>query len=133
MEIARNFFLSVGLVREMDDNQFFEATVIDEDILAVVLRGNLDSTTTDEFKSEVQKHLDRGMNKIIIDCRYMGLISSVGVGALITLQTRLRRRDGVVKLSSLQGMAANVIKLVRLDKLLDIYGDLEFARQSFYE
>jgi hypothetical protein len=29
-------------------------------------------------------------------------------------------------------VAADAIRLVRLDKLLDIYGDLEFARQSFY-
>ena len=117
----------------MDEEQFFEATVIDEDILAVVIRGDLDATTTDEFNREVQKHLDQGMNKIIIDCRYLGMLSSLGIGALITLQTRLRKKGGVVKLSSLQGMAAEVIKLVRLDKLLGIYGDLEFARKSFHE
>ncbi len=117
----------------MGEEQFFESRVIDEDILAIVLRGDLDATTTDEFNSEVQKHLDQGMNKIIIDCRYLGLISSLGIGALITLQTRLRKRGGDVKLSSLKGMVADVIKLVRLDKMLGIYGDLEFARKSFYE
>ena len=117
----------------MDEEQFLEATVIDEDILAIVIRGNLDATTTDEFNSEVQKHLDQGANKIILDCRNLGMLSSIGIGALITLQTRLRKRGGVVKLCSLQGMASEVIKLVRLGKLLGIYGDLEFARKSFYE
>jgi anti-sigma B factor antagonist len=109
-----------------------EAQLIDGDILAIVLRGDLDSMSTPEFSRQVQEHLDRGCSKIIIDCRNLGFLSSLGVGALVTLQTRLRRKGGQVKLAALQGMAAQVVRTVRLDKMLDIYGDLEFARRSFY-
>jgi len=117
----------------MSAEAFFDARMIDEDILAVILRGNLDSTTTQEFDKEIGKHLDQGRSKIIIDCRHLAAISSLGVGSLVALQTKLRRKGGVVKLAALHGVVAQVIELVRLDKILDIYGDLEFARQSFYE
>jgi anti-sigma B factor antagonist len=110
----------------------FESRIIDGDILAIVLRGDLDSTTTPEFDRLVREHLEAGHAKIIIDCRFMGYISSVGIGSLVALQTRLRRKGGAVKLASIQGPVMQVIRAVRVDKLLDIYGDLEFARQSFH-
>ncbi len=117
----------------MTNEPFFDARIIDDDILAVLVRGSLDTTTTEEFDREIQKHLDEGRSKIIIDCRYLDNITSMGIGRLVMLQTRMRRKGGAVKLSTIQGPVAEVIKLVGLDKILDIYGDLEFARQSFYE
>ncbi len=109
----------------------FESRIIDGDILAIVLRGDLDSASTPEFERQVRAHREAGHAKIIIDCRFMGYISSVGIGSLVALQTRLRRKGGAVKLAAIQGPVMQVIRAVRLDKLLDIYGDLEFARQSF--
>ena len=117
----------------MTNEPFFDARMIDDDILAVLIRGSLDSTTTEQFDREIQKHLDEGRSKIIIDCRYLDHVTSMGIGRLVVLQTRLRRKGGAVKLATLQGPAAEAIKLVGLGKILDIYGDLEFARQSFYE
>lgn len=117
----------------MTAGPFFEAKVIDGDILAVVLRGDLDSASTPDFDQLIAQHLDAGRSRIIIDCRYMGFISSLGIGSLVALQTRLRRKGGAVKLAAIQGPVIQVLKAVKLDKVFDIYGDLEFARQSFYD
>ena len=117
----------------MDPSVPFQSAVVDGDILTIVLRGNLDSASTPEFDREVQKHLEEGHSKIIIDCRYLGFISSLGIGSLVALQIRLRRKGGAVKLAAIQGAVMQVLRTVRLDKVLDIYGDLEFARKSFYE
>jgi anti-anti-sigma factor len=110
----------------------FQAEIIDGDILTIVLRGDLDSASTPDFERQVQEHLDRGHSKIIIDCRYLGYLSSLGIGSLVALQTRLRRKGGAVKLAAIQGPVMEVVRAIRLDKMLEIYGDLEFARQSFY-
>lgn len=117
----------------MSQEPFFDTRLIDDEILAVLLRGSLDSTTTEEFDREIQKHLDEGRSKIIIDCRYLDNLSSMGIGRLVALQTRLRRKGGAVKLATIHGPAAEVIKLVGLGNILEIYGDLEFARQSFHQ
>jgi len=116
----------------MVNNEPFQSEIIDGDILAIVLRGDLDSTSAPEFNRQIQGHLDAGRSKIIIDCRNMGYISSLGIGSLVALQTKLRRRGGEVKLAAIFGPAMDVIRLVRLDRILDIHGDLEFARKSFY-
>lgn len=109
-----------------------ETQLLDGEILAVVLGGSLNSTTTDQFNQAIQNHLDQGRTKIIIDCRHVDYISSLGIGSLVALQARLRKKGGEVKLAALFGVAAETIRLVGLDKLLNIYGDLEFARKSFY-
>jgi anti-anti-sigma factor len=116
----------------MTKNEPFQSQIIDGDILAIVLRGDLDSTSAPEFDRQIQGHLDAGRSKMIIDCRNMGYISSLGIASLVALQTKLKRRGGQVKLAAIFGPAMDVMRLVRLDKMLDIYGDLEFARQSFY-
>jgi len=116
----------------MPTNDPFESKIIDGDILAIVLQGDLDSVSAPEFDRQIQAHLDAGHKKIIIDCRKMGYISSLGIGTLVALQTKLRRRGGEVKLAAIFGRAMEVMRLVRLDKMFYIYGDLEFARESFY-
>ena len=116
----------------MSEKELFQARIIDGDILAIVLCGDLDSTTAPEFSRQIQAHLDAGHSKIIIDCRNLGYISSLGIGSLITLQTRLKRRGGEVKLAAVFGPVMEVLRLMRIDKILNIYGDLEFARKSFY-
>lgn len=63
----------------------FETQIVDGDILVILLRGTLDAATTPAFQHEVQRHLDAGCSKVILDCRYLGYVSSIGIGALITL------------------------------------------------
>ncbi len=96
----------------MTTEPFFDARIIDDDILAVLLRGSLDSATTDDFDREIQKHLEQGRTKIIIDCRYLDNLTSVGIGRLVVLQTRLRRKGGAVKLATILRPAAEAIKMV---------------------
>jgi anti-sigma B factor antagonist len=117
----------------MDTTLSIETRLLDGEILAVVLGGSLNGTTTEQFNQAIQDHLGHGRTKIIIDCRNVLSISSIGIASLVALQSRLRRKGGEVKLASLFGVAAEAIRIVGLDKLLNIYGDLEFARQSFHE
>ena len=116
----------------MTKNEPFQSQIIDGDILTIVLRGDLDSTSAPEFDRQIQGHLAAGHSKVIIDCRNLGYISSLGIASLVALQTKLKRRGGQVKLAAIFGPAMDVMRLVRLDKMLEIYGDLEFARKSFY-
>jgi anti-anti-sigma factor len=115
----------------MNEEAFFDSYVVDDDILVVKLHGKLDVTTTPEFNEEVHKHFEQGKRKIIIDCANLGYVSSFGVGALVNLQGKLRKQGGEVKLAAIQTMVSDVFRIVKLEKLMNIYGDIEFARESF--
>ena len=117
----------------MTESNFIETKVLDDDILVVKLHGKLDVTTSDEFKNVIQKHLDEGKRDVILDCAHLGYVSSYGFSTLVFLQTRLKKQGGEVKLAAIQGPVAEILKIVHLDKVLAIYGDTEFARQSFLE
>jgi len=115
----------------MNTDLSIETNLLDGEILVVVLDGSINTTTSERFNQTIQNHLDHGRTKIIIDCRRVESISSIGLGSLVALQARLRKKGGEVKLAGLYGLAADVIRLVRLDKLLNIYTDIEYARESF--
>lgn len=117
----------------MNSKPYIDSYVVDEDILVVKLHGNLDAATTEEFNTEVDKHFQEGKSKVIIDCAHVEYVSSFGIGALVALQTRLRKRGGEVKLAAINALVADVFKIVHLDRVLQMYGDTEFARTSFYE
>jgi anti-anti-sigma factor len=122
----------VAGVLRMSTALSIETRLVDGEILAVLPHGTLDATTTDQFNQAIQNHLDQGRTKIIIDCRKLDYVSSLGIGSLVALQARVRKKGGEVKLAALFGLAAEAIRLVGLNKVLNIYGDLEFARKSFY-
>ena len=108
-----------------------ESEVLDDDILVVKLRGEFDTSKAEQFEQEIQQRLEPGYTNVIIDCTFLSYVSSRGMGALLTLQARLRKHGGTIKLAGIHGLAADAVRLTRLDKILDIYDDLEFARESF--
>ena len=117
----------------MNDEAFISSRIVDDDILVIKLHGKLDAASSPEFNAEVDQHFQQGKTKIIIDCAHLGYVSSFGIGTLVTLQARLRKRGGAVKLAAIPAVVADVFKLVHLDKLMEMYGDTEFARQSFHD
>jgi anti-anti-sigma factor len=116
-----------------DADTFVTSYMVDDDILVLMLHGRFDDKTAAEFDAEIEKRFAEGAHKIIIDCSLLGYVSSYGIGKLISLQGKLRMKGGEVKLSALQSMVADVFRIVHLDRLFEIYGDIEFARESFYE
>jgi anti-sigma B factor antagonist len=117
----------------MTEEAFIQSYTTEEGILVIKLHGSLDAAGTEPFNQEIQKHIEAGQSRMIIDCAHLGFISSLGIGALIALQVKLAKRGGAAKLSAVQGVVADVLRVVRVDKALGIYGDIEFARQAFVE
>ena len=112
-------------------HSFIRTRVLDGDILVLRLYGTLDVTSSNDFKEPVRTHLDEGKWRFIVDCANLGYVSSAGIGSLIFLRSKIRRFGGVVKFAAIQGPVADVLKLMKVNCILDIHGDTEFARQSF--
>lgn len=110
---------------------FIQAKVIDDDVLVITLNGNLDAITIELFEAEIQKHVSQGTSKIIVDCQKLGFMTSRGIGSLVVLHSKLRKQGGALKLVAVHGVAAEVMKLVQLDRVIDGYSDVESAAQAF--
>lgn len=106
---------------------YYKELGINNDIVSVVLSGRLDTEQCDYLLHCVQKQIENGCNKLILDCDGLEYISSMGLGMLMRVHSRMLKHGGDTKLACVHGIVAEAIKLVRLDKLLEMYPSVEQA------
>ena len=103
----------------------------DESILVVDVSGRLNEDTSEFFFGCLEGVIEEGDTKILLDCSGLEFVSSLGIGTLVRIQSRLKRQGGTVKLAAVQGVVAEVLRVVHLDKLLQMYDTVDDAAASF--
>jgi anti-anti-sigma factor len=91
------------------------------DILSMVLSGTLDESNCQFLLDCVKEEVLEGRKKLIIDCGRLDYISSMGLGTLVRVHSRMKKLGGDVKLAAVHGTVAQVIGIVGLNKLFHIY------------
>jgi anti-anti-sigma factor len=108
---------------------YYDAT--DTDVLILSADGGLLSESAGRFVGELERYIELGVRKPIVDCSRLKRISSYGVGVLVSPHGRLAKRGGDVKLASVSGIVGKVIHITGLGKTFEIYPTVEGARQAF--
>lgn len=104
---------------------------LDKDVLIVAADGGLDSRNTTEFQAAVQKIVESGTRKLIIDCAKLDYISSGGLGALVNLHKRMQAEGADVKIAGARSVILDVMSITRIDRLFEFYPDVNRARLAF--
>lgn len=99
----------------------YETVGRNKDIVAVVLSGTLDQDNCEYLLDCVKDEILDGRKKVILDCNELSFISSMGLGTLVRVNSRMKKIDGEVKLACVHGAVAQVIKIVGFNKLFEIY------------
>jgi anti-sigma B factor antagonist len=99
----------------------------DKDILAVILTGRLDEETCHYLMDCVAEDVLDGRKKMILDCGGLEYISSLGLGTLVRVNSRMKKLGGDVKLTNVHGIVAQVMSVVGLNKLFQIYPTVDEA------
>lgn len=103
----------------------------DKDVLIIKADGGLNSDNAGEFVSKVEALVDAGLKKIIIDCGKLAFLSSMGMATLMRLHKRMAHSGGNVKVANVHSMIAELLHIARLDKIFQIYPDVNQARLAF--
>ena len=103
----------------------------DTDVLILTADGALDSHVSSAFADDLQRVIDGGARKLVIDCSRLGYVSSNGIAALIRLYKKVVERGGHVKLVGVQGPLARLLEITRLDQVFRTYPALEDALRAF--
>ena len=61
----------------------------DRDVLILRADGGLDSHNSGQFVEDLQRLVEAGARKLVVDCARLGYISSVGIATLIRMHKRL--------------------------------------------
>ena len=104
---------------------------VDNDVLIITADGGLNAETSEQFILSIEKLVDAGLKKMIVDCDKLDYISSSGLRVLVRLHNRMKRQGSDVKLASLKGALASVLQVTGLNKLFEIYPDVDRARLAF--
>ena len=103
----------------------------DRDVLILSADGGIDSASAEALVSELATLVEAGARKLIVDCSRIGYISSVGIAMLVRLHKKLAERGGDVKLAALDSRVARLIELVGLERIFQIFSNVDEARQAF--
>ena len=104
---------------------------LDESVLILSADGGLNADTAGEFVGQLERMVDAGVTKIIVDCTRLEYISSYGIGVLVRLHKRLAQHGGDVKIAAARSMVLQALTLLRMGKLFEIYPDVNQARLAF--
>ena len=85
--------------------------------LAIIyLSGDLKTGSLKPFKAEISDLVQDGVQKIIVDCRELGQISSSGLAALMWA----RKAGGTIYLTHVSALVSDVLDVTRLSRVLKI-------------
>ncbi len=91
------------------------------DVAVVEVTGEVDSMHAELFRERLVSLVTGPIRHLIVNLADLTYINSSGLGALVAAYRRVRALDGSVKICSARGSITEVIKLIRLDKIIDVY------------
>lgn len=105
----------------------YETVGQNKDILAVVLTGRLDEANCNYLLDCVADEILEGRTKLILDCGQLEYISSMGIGMLVRVNARMKKLGGDVKLAAVHGAVAQILTVVALNRVFQLYPTVEDA------
>lgn len=100
------------------------------DVLVVQVSGKLDNETSTYLFECVEGEVEDGCTKIVLDLQKLDHISSLGLGTLVRIHSRIKAKGGQVECAQIQGLAADVIAAVGLNRLFHFHDTVEEAVQT---
>lgn len=104
-----------------------------DDILVEII--NYDRATLSEaeiLKDMINKKVELGYNKIIIDLSSCTFMDSTFLGVLVNTLKKAAKTGGDLKLVGFQPAVRSMFELTRLFRVFDTYSELQTAIKSFY-
>lgn len=108
-------------VRNLDDRP---------EVAIVHVAGEVDSSSAEQFREKLVSLISDPVRHVIVNLEDLTYINSSGLGALVAGYKRVRALDGTLKICQVRGSIGEVMKLIRLDKIIDIHDSEEAALAS---
>lgn len=99
----------------------------DNDILVFEVHGELDEESSPYLFACVQDEIEEGRTRVVLDFARLNHISSVGLGTLVRIHSRMKNKGGNVQFAHIDGLAAEIVKAVGLNKLFHFHASIEDA------
>jgi len=101
------------------------------DICVLEIKGEVRiGQPTQVLRAKSRELIERGERRFVLDMLGVPWLDSSGLGEVFACYKRARERDGVVKLV-LRGKSYSLFTITHLDKVFEIFDDVDSALASF--
>ena len=100
-----------------------------EEVKVIKLSGNLNATTSQEFRQSITKILEVGVKIVLVDFQDVTFMDSSGLGALVLAFKTLRAADTKLVLCSINEQVRILFELTNMDKIFEIFPSQEDFNQ----
>jgi anti-sigma B factor antagonist len=100
-------------------------------VLLVRVDGQLVVGNRNELKDLMQRNIEAGERRFVLDFGDTGYIDSSGLGALVSIARKVREEGGDIRLSGLNDDLRSLFELTKLDTLFVISETPEQALATF--
>jgi anti-sigma B factor antagonist len=87
----------------------------------------IDAHSSGELKEYLLEMIEGGEKRIIVDLGHVRFIDSSGLGALLSGNKNILTKSGTLALVNIQQQVLSMFELTRLNRVFDIYADLNEA------
>ena len=91
----------------------------------------IDLEALESIKSEADKVFESGNYNILIDLTKVTYLSSTGLGLLVYINNKCSDNNGLFGVFGLQEYTLDMLKLTKLDSVINIFEDREQAVAAF--
>jgi len=95
--------------------------------LVVDVAGEVDSSSAEQFRERLVSLIGGDTKHLIVNLADLTYINSSGLGALVAGCKRVRALDGTLKVCGVRRSIAEVMQLIRLDKIIEVHDTEEQA------
>ncbi|MBD2514423.1 STAS domain-containing protein [Nostoc sp. FACHB-973] len=100
-----------------------------EEVKVIKLSGNLNATTSQEFRQSITKILEVGVKIVLLDFQDVTFMDSSGLGALVLAFKTLRAADIKLVICSINEQVRILFELTNMDKIFEIFPNQEAFNQ----
>lgn len=101
------------------------------DVTVVTVEGQLIVANRQELKQVIQDALEAGARKFVLDFGPTAYIDSSGLGALVSINRKVREQGGELRLAGLNEDLRSLFELTKLDTLFLIADSATQALEKF--
>lgn len=95
-------------------------------------RNILDEANIQQIEEQITEIVERQPRpKLLISFANVDHLSSAALGSLITLNNKIRSKDGQLRLSNIDPQIYEIFVITKLNKLFQIHDDAQAAMASF--
>jgi len=102
-------------------------------VAVLAVRGSLDGLTAEELESRLEREIDSGKVRWVVDLGALEYVSSAGLRALLGCMTSARGPGGDLRLAAAPAAVERVLDLAGFTTILKLFSSLDEALGSFAE